>query len=69
MSRSCAYPPTLKGEMGKWGKRMTYVFEYVTKDLICIGSLVRLFCWCGTRRSVARGAVGEHGGEHAEKVA
>ena len=50
---------------------MTYVFEYVTEYLICIGPVVRrlLLCWGGTRWSVARGAVGEHGGEHAEKVA
>jgi hypothetical protein len=47
---------------------MTYVFKHVAKDLICIGSLVRLL-WDGTRRSaVARGVVGEHAGEHAEKV-
>lgn len=48
--------------------KMTYVFKYIAKDLISIGSLIRLL-WDGTRRStVARTAVSEHAGEHAEKV-
>ena len=48
---------------------MTYVFKYVAKDLICIGPLVRLLCWDETWWSVARGAVSEYAGEHAEEVA